>query len=94
MDPYTCVSYTIAQLAGSTVACGVVSRVFPGEFKGANQLFGSTTIAQGLFMEVVLTMILVLIVLFLAVEKSKATFLAPVVIGIFGEYFGCLYLRL
>jgi aquaporin related protein len=85
MDTYTFLGYTVAQLAGSTAACGVVSIILPGEFKGANQLFGATSVLQGIVLEVVLTMILVLIVFFIAVEKSKATFLAPLIIGLYSE---------
>ncbi|KAJ3048552.1 hypothetical protein HDU99_009136, partial [Rhizoclosmatium hyalinum] len=83
MDPITLVAYTISQSLGATLACAVVSQVFPGTFKGANQVFAPTTTAQAFFLEVVLTMGLVLTVLFLAVEKSKVAFWAPMMIGIY-----------
>ncbi|ORY50884.1 aquaporin-like protein [Rhizoclosmatium globosum] len=81
MDPITLAAYTIAQMAGASIACGIVSVVFPGDFKGANQIFAGTSVAQAFFLELILTAGLVLIVLFLAVEKSKITFYAPMVIG-------------
>ncbi|KAJ3063459.1 hypothetical protein HDU98_000735 [Podochytrium sp. JEL0797] len=83
MDPITCVVYTIAQMCGAMAACGVVSAVFPGEFRGANQVFPGTSITQAFFIELILTMGLVLTVLFLAVEKSKITFYAPMQIGVY-----------
>ncbi|KAJ3138809.1 hypothetical protein HK100_012205 [Physocladia obscura] len=83
MDPLTAVAYTIAQMLGATAACGVVSAIFPGSFKGANQIFSPTSIAQGFFLEVILTFGLVVTVLFAAVEKSKVTFYAPMLIGVY-----------
>ncbi|KAJ3284025.1 hypothetical protein HDU79_008581 [Rhizoclosmatium sp. JEL0117] len=83
MDPLTLIAYTISQMIGATAACGVVSVVFPGDFKGANQVFAGTSIAQAFFLELILTAGLVLTVLFLAVEKSKVAFWAPMMIGIY-----------
>ncbi|KAJ3006780.1 UNVERIFIED_CONTAM: hypothetical protein HDU68_003892 [Siphonaria sp. JEL0065] len=83
MDPLTFAAYTISQTVGAIVACGIVSVVFPGDFRGGNQLFEGVSIAQGFFLELILTMGLVLTVLFLAVEKSKITFYAPMLIGIY-----------
>ncbi|KAJ3138808.1 hypothetical protein HK100_012204 [Physocladia obscura] len=82
-DPLTFLSYTIAQMAGATAACGTVAGIFPGDFKGANQVFSPTSVAQAFFLEVILTFGLVLTVLFLAVEKSKITFYAPMMIGVY-----------
>ncbi|KAI9345567.1 aquaporin-like protein [Obelidium mucronatum] len=81
MDPLTFVAYTVAQTIGAVIACGIVSAVFPGDFKGANQLFDGVSTGQGFFLELILTLGLVLTVLFLAVEKSKITFYAPMMIG-------------
>ncbi|KAJ3079639.1 hypothetical protein HDU99_010436, partial [Rhizoclosmatium hyalinum] len=83
MDPLTLIAYTIAQSAGATAACGAVAAIFPGDFKGANQVFAPTTTAQAFFLELILTAGLVLTVLFLAVEKSKVAFWAPMMIGIY-----------
>lgn len=53
--------------------------------KGSNvrtQLGGGTSIAQGLFIEMFLTSLLMLAILLLAAEKHKATFIAPIGIGL------------
>ncbi|KAI5778632.1 aquaporin-1 [Geopyxis carbonaria] len=78
----------IAQLLGgiaaSGVVCGItgaldVQNVLSREYPNA----GSTTsVAQGLFLEVFLTAELSLTIFMLAVEKHRATHLAPLVIGL------------
>ncbi|KAI8618147.1 aquaporin-like protein [Chytriomyces sp. MP71] len=83
MDPFTFVAYTVAQVAGATLACTAVDFAFPGDFKGANQVFAGVRLEQAFVIESILTAGLVLTVLFLAVEKSKITFLAPLFIGIY-----------
>ncbi|KAJ3228735.1 Aquaporin-4 [Chytriomyces hyalinus] len=83
MDVKTAFVYTIAQLLGATVACGAVSAIFPGDFAGANQVFDGVGTIQAFLLEAILTFGLVLTVLFLAVEKSRITFLAPLIIGIY-----------
>ncbi|KAI9366843.1 aquaporin-like protein [Zopfochytrium polystomum] len=79
--------YVAAQVLAATVAAFVVSAVVPGSwgghFKGANQVFAGTSLLQAFFLEALLTAGLVLLVLFIAVEKSKATYLAPLIIGLF-----------
>ncbi|ORY50886.1 aquaporin-like protein [Rhizoclosmatium globosum] len=82
-DVFVFTAYTVAQVIGSILACVLVAVAFPGDFKGANQLLDNTTFVQGFIIETVLTMGLVLLVLFLAVEKSKITFWAPMMIGIY-----------
>ncbi|KAL8706640.1 MAG: hypothetical protein Q9201_000337 [Fulgogasparrea decipioides] len=72
----------IPQMLGGMVAAGLVSCMFPGPLTVQTKLTGGTSIAQGLFIEMFLTAELVLTVLFLAAEKSKATFIAPVGIGL------------
>ncbi|KAI4197945.1 MAG: hypothetical protein LQ350_005599 [Teloschistes chrysophthalmus] len=72
----------IPQMLGGMVAAGLVSCMFPGPLSVQTKLTGGTSIAQGLFIEMFLTAELVLTVLFLAAEKSKATFIAPVGIGL------------
>ncbi|KAJ3203404.1 hypothetical protein HDU82_006617 [Entophlyctis luteolus] len=84
MDPVTALAYTVAQMAGATAACGAVAGIFPGNsFKGANAVFAPTTIVQGFFLEMVLTFGLVITVLIMAVEKSRAAFYAPMIIGVY-----------
>ncbi|KAJ3249360.1 hypothetical protein HDU78_003145 [Chytriomyces hyalinus] len=83
MDPITLVAYTVAQCLGATAACAAVSAIFPAKFAGANQVFPGISVVQAFFLELILTFGLVLTVLFLAVEKSKITFFAPMMIGIY-----------
>jgi aquaporin related protein len=72
-----------AQLLASMCAGGLVSCMFPGDIALANStLSGGTSIAQGLFIEAFMTAELVFVVLMLAVEKSRDTFIAPVGIGL------------
>jgi aquaporin rerated protein, other eukaryote len=72
-----------AQLAASMCAGGLVSVMFPGDISQANTILSTkTTITQGLFIEMFFTAELVFVVLMLAMEKSRDTFLAPVGIGL------------
>lgn len=71
-----------AQLIGGIAAAGVVSCLFPGDLNVGTRLGGGTSISQGLFIEMFLTINLVFVVLMLAVVKHKSTFLAPIGIGI------------
>lgn len=65
------------------VAGGLVSAMFGGEISNVNTILVSgTSIAQGLFIEMFLTAQLVFVILMLAVEKSKDTFMAPIGIGL------------
>lgn len=70
------------QLIAGIAAAAVVDALVPGPLTVANSLGNGTSIPQGLFMEMFLTAQLVLTVYFLAVEKHKSTYLAPVAIGI------------
>lgn len=72
-----------AQLVASMCAGGLVSCMFPGDITQANTILSTkTTIVQGLFIEMFFTAELVFVVLMLAMEKSKDTFLAPIGIGL------------
>lgn len=71
-----------AQMLGGMVAAALVYCMFPGPMAVQTTLSHGTSIAQGVFIEMFLTAELVLTVLFLAAEKSKATFIAPVGIGL------------
>ncbi|EHK96267.1 putative Aquaporin-1 [Glarea lozoyensis 74030] len=72
-----------AQILGAVSAAAVVSVMFPPSISMVNTLLApGTSIAQGLFMEMFLTCLLMITVLMLASEKSKDTFLAPVGIGL------------
>ena len=71
-----------AQILGGICAAAVVSCLFPGALAVETTLTNGTSIAQGLFIEMFLTAELVFTVLMLAAEKTKATFIAPVGIGL------------
>jgi len=72
-----------AQLLGGIVAAALVSCMFPGPISAVNTtLAPGTSIAQGVFIEMFLTSLLIFIVLMLAAEKSKDTFMAPIGIGL------------
>ncbi|KAM0261990.1 hypothetical protein ACHAQJ_001996 [Trichoderma viride] len=70
------------QIVAGIAAAAVVSGLLPGHLSVTNSLGSDTSIVQGLFIEMFLTAQLVLTVYFLAVEKHRATFLAPMGIGV------------
>ncbi|KAF7546667.1 hypothetical protein G7Z17_g8263 [Cylindrodendrum hubeiense] len=70
------------QLVAAIAAAAVTDGLLPGPLGVANTLGGGASKTQGLFIEMFLTAQLVLTVYFLAVEKHRATFLAPIGIGI------------
>ena len=72
----------ISQLLGAITAAGVVDGLFPGVLNVRTSLGGGTTVVQGLFIEMFLTAQLVFTIFMLAAEKTKATFIAPVGIGL------------
>lgn len=72
----------LAQMLGGMAAAGVVSAILPLELNVATTLGGGTSIVQGLFLEMFLTAELMFTIYMLAAEKHKATFLAPVGIGL------------
>lgn len=71
-----------AQIVGAVVASVVVKYLFPGPLAVTTTLSAGTTPVQGMFIEMMLTMQLVFTILMLAVEKHRATFLAPLGIGL------------
>ncbi|EAQ90178.1 hypothetical protein CHGG_06797 [Chaetomium globosum CBS 148.51] len=72
----------IAQFLGGIAAAAVVSALFPGPMAVATTLGAGASISQGLFIEMFLTAQLVFVIIMLAAEKHKSTFLAPIGIGI------------
>jgi hypothetical protein len=72
-----------AQILGAVCAAAVVDVMFPPSISMVNTILApGISIAQGLFIEMFLTCLLMITVLMLAAEKSKDTFLAPVGIGL------------
>lgn len=72
-----------AQIIASMCAGAVVDVMFPGGIGSVNTMLGpGVNTAQGLFAEMFFTAYLVFVILMLAIEKSRDTFLAPVGIGL------------
>ncbi|KAB5571949.1 aquaporin-like protein [Coniochaeta sp. 2T2.1] len=72
-----------AQLVASMVAGGLASGLFPPPISWANTtLAPGVSIVRGLFIEMFLTSAFVFVILMLAGEKSKDTFIAPIGIGL------------
>src|SRR6266487_4449027 len=70
------------QIVAGMAAAGVVKCLLPGPLNVLTTLTSGTSIAQGVFIEMFLTAQLAITVLMLAAEKTKATFVAPVGIGL------------
>ncbi|EGD93004.1 aquaporin [Trichophyton tonsurans CBS 112818] len=82
ISPIRAVMVSIAQVVAGIAAAGVVSALFPGPLVVQTKLGGGTTTTQGLFIEMLLTAELIITILMLAVVKHRATFLAPLGIGL------------
>lgn len=72
----------VAQILGATAAAGLVQVIFPGPLAVETTLGGGATAVHGFFIELFLTCELVFVILMMAVEKHRATFAAPVAIGL------------
>ncbi|EGP82554.1 uncharacterized protein MYCGRDRAFT_77797 [Zymoseptoria tritici IPO323] len=72
----------ISQVLGSIAASGIVAALFPGPLNVTTTLNSTTSITRGLFIEMFLTVELVFTIFMLAAEKHKATFIAPIGIGL------------
>ncbi|KAA1082598.1 hypothetical protein PGT21_007949 [Puccinia graminis f. sp. tritici] len=75
-------SSNVNEAGSSTTAVPSIEALVPGPLTITPALGAGATKAQGVFIEALVTCALVLCVLFLAVEKHKSTFLAPVGIGL------------
>ena len=82
VNPLRAILCFIAQMLAGMAAAGVVSAILPGPLNVSTSLGGGTTIAQGVFLEMFLTAELVFTIFMLAAEKHKATYLAPIGIGL------------
>ncbi|KAF2268360.1 aquaporin-like protein [Lojkania enalia] len=71
-----------AQLGGSIFASFLVKVFFPTSLNVRTTLSRETSLARGVFIEAVLTAELVFTIFMLAKEKHKATYIAPVGIGL------------
>lgn len=72
-----------AQLIAAMCAGALVQAMVPGDIGATNtSLSPGVSVAQGVFIEMFMTAYLVFVVLMLAAEKSKDTFMAPIGIGL------------
>lgn len=71
-----------SQMLGGVTAAAIVSALFPGDLNVLTSLGGGTSVVQGIFIEMFLSAQLVFTIFMLAAEKHKATFIAPVGIGL------------
>lgn len=72
-----------AEILGGMVAAALVQAMFPGDLAVVQTLLGpEVSVVRGLFIEMMLTSVLVFTILMLAAEKHQATFIAPVGIGL------------
>lgn len=72
----------IAQILGAIAAAAVVSGLFPGLPLFRTTLNPTTSVVRGLFIEMFLTALLIFTIFMLVAERHKATFLAPIGIGL------------
>ncbi|ANZ76731.1 BA75_03775T0 [Komagataella pastoris] len=82
IPPFRGILMAFTQIVAGMAAAGAASAMTPGEIAFANALGGGASRTRGLFLEAFGTAILCLTVLMLAVEKHRATWFAPFVIGI------------
>ncbi|KAF1943525.1 aquaporin-like protein [Clathrospora elynae] len=82
LSPIRAFMLVTAQISGSIFASFLVSVLFPTRFNVRTTLGEGTSLVQGVFIEAILTAELVFTIVMLAMEKHKATFIAPVGIGL------------
>lgn len=71
-----------AQLSGSLLASVLVRALFPTPLNVRTTLSDGTSLVRGVFIEALLTSELVFTIFMLAKEKHRATYMAPVGIGL------------
>ncbi|CRJ80294.1 hypothetical protein BN1708_000208 [Verticillium longisporum] len=72
----------VAQMLGGLISSVMVRYLFPENFNVRTTLGGGASLVQGVFIEAILTAELVFTIFMLAKEKHRATFIAPVGIGL------------
>ncbi|MBW0500530.1 hypothetical protein O181_040245 [Austropuccinia psidii MF-1] len=82
LTPMRFLLYCVAQFSASIAASALLLALLPGPLTVSTTLGSGTNRAQGLFIEGFITCALVLSVLFLAAEKHRGTYMAPLGIGL------------
>jgi len=72
----------VAQILSSIASAAVVSGLFQGPLNVSTTLSAGTTPAQGVFIEMFISAELIFVIFMLGAEKHKATFLAPIGVGL------------
>ena len=72
----------LAQILGAIAAAAVVSGLLPGPLAVRTTLSEGVSITRGVFIEALCTAELIFAIFMLAAEKHRATFLAPIGIGL------------
>lgn len=72
----------VTQLVAAIIASYVVKALFPGGLNVNTSLAATTTLAEGVIIEMLLTAQLVFTIFMLAAEKHTGNFIAPVGIGL------------
>ncbi|PSN64135.1 aquaporin-like protein [Corynespora cassiicola Philippines] len=82
LTPIRAVMCFVSQMLSGICAAAVVSAILPGPLAVSTTLGVGVSPARGVFLEMFLTSLLVFTIFMLAAEKHKATYLAPIGIGI------------
>ena len=72
----------VTQIVAAIAAAAIVNGLFTGGLNVSTELSATTSIAQGVIIEMLLTMSLVFTIFMLAAEKHTGNFIAPVGIGL------------
>jgi aquaporin related protein len=72
----------VSQMLAGMSAAAVIQAILPGPLNVSTTLGAGVSAARGVFLEMFLTSLLVFTIFMLAAEKHKATFLAPIGIGL------------
>ncbi|KAF2440650.1 aquaporin-like protein, partial [Karstenula rhodostoma CBS 690.94] len=72
----------LAQIMGAIAAAAVVSGLLPGPLAVRTTLSDGVSVTRGIFIEALCTAELIFAIFMLAAEKHRATFLAPIGIGL------------
>ncbi|KAG8856616.1 hypothetical protein FRB96_006376 [Tulasnella sp. 330] len=94
LTPLRAALLSISQILGGITGAAIIQALLPGTLNVRTTLSAGTSVARGLFIEMFMTALLMLAILLLAAEKSKATFIAPVGIGLalfIAELMGVFY---
>lgn len=72
----------VSQMFAGMAAAGAIQAILPGPLNVSTTLGFGVSATRGVFLEMFLTSLLVFTIFMLAAEKHKATFLAPIGIGL------------